>query len=167
MKDTGEIIKIISFLQKKVENEILKANRTGIDELEIILKKWNYVSDPKIQNNERKKYVLIIGDSTLSENEIRRTATEIGFDPNLIEQRLEYDKSFNFQTLKHSKKFSDILFGPIPHKVKGFSNIITEMERNAKDWPNPIRLNEGGKLKITKQSLKEGLLKSHSYSNLW
>ena len=64
--------------------------------------------------------------------------------------------------------YSDILVGPLPHKVKGienYSSFLAMAEANPEEFPKIIRLEGSNELKITKHSFLDGLLKTRLYND--
>ena len=84
---------------------------------------------------------------------------------------LAYEEATNypFDNLRYSNKYSDIIFGAIPHKGKGidgFSSIITYLESNASEFPNVIRATNSNELNLNKTQIKNALIKTRFYKEV-
>ena len=66
--------------------------------------------------------------------------------------------------------YSDVLVGPMPHKVKGiegYSSFLAMVEHCPEEFPKVIRLENANELKITKESFKTGLLETRLYYDIY
>lgn len=115
-----------------------------------------YFSDSKI---------LVLGDSQLSMDDIRKTVTEHGMDMDQFEFRLDYGKkdSYNLEKLKGNINYKAILIGPVPHKAFGdmkASSGVQEMINRPDLYPLTIKVvSSNGELKINKNTLGAALEK--------
>jgi hypothetical protein len=115
-----------------------------------------------LYNTNPEGKILIIGDIKLKDNKIYGCLKECGVPKERIELKIGYDdaKNYNFKNLQYNPNYRLILFGPIPHSVKGKkdkSSIITEME-SSDGYPKVVRLSDGHGLKITKTNLKKAVI---------
>ena len=87
---------------------------------------------------------------------------------NINEENLEfYDysdmKSFNTEKLRYSPFVSDIICGPVPHKIEGIgdhSSILSLMEHNPQEYPKVYRAIANRSLKLSINSFKQGIIQS-------
>ncbi len=158
----------------KVYQKILKEFTIAYQEksIEQFLKKYGLddISDEYFYYESNSK-ILVIGDSQVNCDILMRVAKHYGISESQIEFILDYDKlkHYNFEKLKCNTRYSDILVGPIAHKVKGIENcssFLAMVEANPKDYPKVIRLNNSNGLKITKTSFQEGLEKTRLYCEM-
>lgn len=90
-------------------------------------------------------------------------AKKNGIDPKKIEFELDYEK------FKYNMSYSDVLIGPMPHKVKGLdesSSFLSMVREHPEDYPKIIELRDANELKITKQSFLNGLLETRLYNEI-
>ena len=65
--------------------------------------------------------------------------------------------------------YSDILIGPIPHKVKGLdesSSFLSMVRKNPNMFPKVIDIRNSNELKIKKTSFLNGILKTRLHSEI-
>ncbi len=153
----GELEKIIDEVVDKVTQEIILANR--MERLNEVLEKYG-ISYKEERYVDRNAKILIIGDSQISESNIRGIAKSFNIDEDLLECELEYKKikNYNFNKLEYNTNYHCILVGPMPHSVNGksdYSSIIAKMENEKDKYPEVIRVTNSNELKITKSSLKQ------------
>lgn len=107
--------------------------------------------------------VLIIGSSEVNENKLLGCLKSLGIDKSRVECYLDYSKTTNidFTKIQYNPNYRLVLFGPLPHSMKGKgkeSSIISRME-NEEGYPKAIKLISNQQLKITKSNLKETIKK--------
>lgn len=105
--------------------------------------------------------IIIFGDAKIKESEIYGCAKQLGLGKDRIETYLDYKQvqKFDFNKLRYNPNYRLILFGPIPHSVKGkeeSSSILARVE-NEDGYPKSIRLMDAHQLKITKTNFKATL----------
>ena len=172
MLGIDELEVILDEIYNKIRREVTLANRLGIDELNEVLKKYEVQT-----NNEEQLYidldrskVLIVGNLSASKKDIEGICKSIGIDYDRL-AFVDYEQStnYNYEKLRYSNQYSDVIFGPMPYKAVGIGNnssVITLLESNPKEYPKAIRAMAGDALKLTKTSIKEALMKTRIYSTL-
>lgn len=179
-----EISQLIITVIEKVVNEINEANLHGNEDIKKILNKYD-INEKDFERYTRKKEIhkindmitnrnkiLVIGDSRVKMKDLLGVIKDLRIDVDKVEFKLGYEKAsgIDLETLRYSNKYTDILMGPIPHKVKGLDSstyFISEIENNQEEYPNLIKLIDSNALKITKTSFKNGLLNSKLYKLLY
>ena len=172
MLGIDELEVILDEIYNKIRREVTLANRLGIDELKEVLKKYD------VQTNEEEQLyidlyiskVLIVGNLSASKKDIEGICKSLGIDYDRL-SFVDYEQStnYNYEKLRYSNQYSDVIFGPMPHKGVGIGNnssVITLLESNPKEYPKAIRAMAGDALKLTKTSIKEALMKTRIYSTL-
>lgn len=158
-------------IYQKVLKEVVEASQSNrIDE---ILKKYGLESEieyPYYDINNSK--ILIVGDSKVSKDDLVGIAKKYGIRENRLEFELDYRRlhNYNFGKLKNSMVYSDILVGPLPHKVagiEGFNSFLSMANSCPEEFPKVIRLETSNELKISKESFKKGLLNTRLYTDLY
>ena len=114
----------------------------------------------------------MVGDSRVNKNDLIGIAKKYGIKESRLDFQLDYTRlhNYDFGKLRNSYTYSDVLVGPLPHKVEGidgFSSFLAMVEANPEEFPMVIRLETSNELKITKESFKNGLLQSRLYSDLY
>lgn len=115
-----------------------------------------------------KEKIAVLGQSSISSNEIYKVAAEMGIPKERLELCLEYKKAatYNVERLKNNK-YAAVLVGPMPHSGAGkgnYSSIITAME-NTTGFPPVFRVGSNG-MKITKSSIKRALRSAITYAEV-
>ena len=116
--------------------------------------------------NKRTK-ILIIGSLNGSKNEYINCAKKY----NINEDNLDFFnyseiKNYGVEKLRYSSKYSDIICGSIPHKIKGMgdvSSFIAEIKNHPEEYPKLYNAVE--KLSITK--FKDALKKSRYFQKFY
>lgn len=162
-------------LSEKIYQKILKEISIAYSENKIdeVLNKYglaNEIEYPCYDINNGK--ILVVGDSRVNKSDLIGIAKQYGIRESRIEFQLDYTRlhNFDFGNLRNSFVYSDILVGPLPHKVEGingFSSFLAMVEANPEEFPMVIRLESANELKITKESFKNGLLKTRLYRDLY
>lgn len=170
MLDTEELGKIIDFVVDKITEEITFANICGKIELNKVLEKYGinqieHDSYPYVDLSTSK--ILIFGQLNVKKKDVVGICKSLNIDPERMEY-ISYDEAtnYNYEKLRYSNKYSDIIFGSVPHKGKNIgdnSSIITMIENNAEEYPKLIRAMDSNELKLTKTSLKEALKNTRVY----
>ena len=170
MRGYDELTVMIEDIYKKMYREIFDANRTGDeDELDRVLKKWNYDSgEEDVYDDMARQKVLVIGKSEVEQKYLERIVESLNMDVGQFDFRLGYEHNFDFSTLKNSTTFSDVIVGAMGHKQKGggdSNSAISELELNPYKYPNVVKcLTTANKLKITKQSFHDAILNTNAYA---
>lgn len=163
-----DLVQLLEKIYQKLIKEVTEAyHNDNVDELlkryglEDEVEHWDY--------NTKHSKIIVIGDSRVGKNEMEYIAKRNGIEPRRIEFVLEYDKltNYDFEKFKYNTSYSDILIGPIPHKVKGLdvsSSFLAMVREKLECFPKVIELRDANELKITKQSFLNGLLKTRLYN---
>lgn len=169
MDKKTDLAEILEKVYGKISKEITDAYYN--DEINYILEKYDLKDEISYSyydfNNAK---ILVIGNSMISKDVMISIAKKYGIKENRLEFELDYDRlhNYNFGNLKNNMSYSDILVGPLPHKVKGienYSSFLAMAEANPEEFPKIIRLEGSNELKITKQSFLDGLLKTRLYND--
>ena len=170
--DKMDLIQLRESVFQKITKELTNAYFNGT--IDDFLEKY----DLKEENTDESFYydsnnakIIVIGDSRISKSDMEVLAKHNGINPRRIECVLDYEKltKFNFERFRNNMKYSDILVGPIPHKVKGLdaASSFLNMVNNQPDcFPRAIALRDANELKITKQSFLNGLLKTRLFNEI-
>lgn len=157
----------INEIEMEFERSLREANARGTIEEFLKDHNINYDFSESFEYDRSRVRILIVGDSMIKKDKIASIARSIGIDEKRIDYLLDYEsiKSFRFSNLQYSYKYSDVIFGPMPHSVvdKGsFSSIISRME-NEDGWPNPIRSSANDSLKFTQNSITNALMETEFF----
>ena len=79
--------------------------------------------------------ILVVGDSRVNKNDLIGIAKSIGIRENRLEFELDYTRlhNYDFGNLRNSMTYSDVLVGPLPHRVEGidgYSSFLAMVEAN-------------------------------------
>lgn len=153
-----KIYAIIDKLYDKLKGEIYTANRKK--EMKQIFDRYAIIYKPNELPYFPDSKVLVLGNSTLSRNELENIISQYGLDPSSFDFNLEYKKaSINIEKYKGCCKYKAIIFGPTPHKMKGSgdsSSPIQLLKDNENLYPKIFECRtSAGELKITNNSFSE------------
>ena len=114
--------------------------------------------------------LLIAGASMVDMKEIKKVLKQLGIDRSRVDIVLDYDElqKYHWRALQYSNRYSDIIVGPMGHSAvdKGdYASMIVRMEHED-GWPNIIRATANQEIKISKNSLKEALIKTLFYQKV-
>lgn len=157
-------------IMRKINTEInLAIKNDMIDEL---IKKYsvdmegiNYLSGVT-----RKSKILILGQLSGKIKDYQMAAKKLG----ISEENLEFidyigAKQINAERLRYSCEYSDIICGPIPHKVQGMgdtSSLIAEIEKKPNEFPKLIKARANDKLKFSINGFKDYLTRTRFYEEI-
>lgn len=129
MLNINELQELIDKTIEKVQSEIIIANRCGY--LDEVLKKYGLYEEEYFPCEKRIAKILVIGQSSVSKDDLLRKIKKYGLKEDRFEFVLDYDaaQNYNMEHLRFNNKYSDIFVGPMPHKATGMgdcSSIITK-----------------------------------------
>ena len=163
------IEKVVSRITKEIEianrNNDINSYLSSI-RCEDLIERYNTYYD------SRNAKILVVAGTEVNADDLRMAAKKNGINPNLLELRLDYNKNkhYDFSKLKNNSQYSDIIFGPVSHKVTGlgdYSNIIEMFNQNPEEYPKVIKASTGNDLKLTKTSFTDALKKTQRYQELY
>lgn len=168
--DNMDLVQILEKIHQKLTKEVTNAYYNGnIDEL---LNKYGLEEEVEhFYYNYNNSKIILIGQSRVNKSDLEHIAKDNGIDPKRIEFELDYEKltNYNFERFKYNMSYSDVLIGPMPHKVKGLdesSSFLSMVREHPEDYPKIIELRDANELKITKQSFLNGLLETRLYNEI-
>ena len=157
-------VKLINKIIEKVRREIeVSIENDLFDEVlqkyEINLDDDSYLINPKIHK------ILVLGSLSGKINDFKLAAKKMGLNPEQLDFIYDYKdlKRFNAAKLEYSMEYSDIIYGPNPHKQKGMgdtSSLLAEMKREPNRFPKVIEATANQALKITMTNFKMALMKT-------
>lgn len=168
----SELSSIKARIISKVQKEIDMANKN--DELELILEKYGItLEEERLPINTRTYRILVVGALAGSIKDYQSASKKVGINPDHIEF-IDYDsfKKFDVVKLEYSNEYSDIILGPVPHKVEGMGDtrsFASLVEREPLKYPRAIRANANSlehQLKLSISTFKECLTKTFYYESL-
>lgn len=171
MENKIDLIELSEKIYQKVIKEVTEASYNN--RIEEVLKKYGLQDEIQYSyydiNNSK---ILVVGDSRVNKNDLIGIAKKIGIRENRLEFELDYNRlhNYDFSNLKNSMTYSDVLVGPLPHKVEGiegFSSFLSMVDDSPEDFPKVIKLEASNELKITKESFKNGLLNTRLFNDLY
>lgn len=164
-----ELMVKIDDIRERMYSEIFDANRSGDEgELDRVLKKWNYDSgeDDNYVDVGRMK-VLVLGKSETQREYLEDVIRSLGMDVEQFEFVIDYEHGFDFNILKNSSTYSDVIVGGMGHKQKGggdSSSAIANMESHSDIYPHTVRcVTASNELKMTKKSFYRAVKETKAY----
>lgn len=169
----NEKSKIKARVFAKVSNELDIAIKE--DELQAFLDKYGLVieEEERLPINTRLAKILVFGQLAGSKKDYQMTAKKFGINPDNV-VFLDYDetKRFSAERLRNSTQYSDIIYGPAPHKCADMgdtSSLLEEIRKNPMEYPRLIEAKSntvGTNLKISTSTFKDCLAKTFYYESM-
>ena len=118
----------------------------------------------------RRSKILVLGQLSGKVKDYQLAAKKLGVREDNLEF-VDYDgaKRLSAERLRYSCEYSDIICGPIPHKIEGMgdtSSFIAEMERNPSEYPKLIKATANESLKFSISGFKENILKTRFFEEI-
>lgn len=169
----SEIAKIKSLIYAKVNKELELASKNG--EMDELMDKYGVVleEEERLPINTRTHRILVIGELAGNKKDYQIAAKKLDINPDNIEF-MDYEESrrLDARRLEYSNDYSDIIYGPTPHKTNEMgdtSSLLALIENNPMRYPRLIRSKANSidrKLKITISGFKEYLKKTFYYETI-
>ena len=140
--------------------------------IEEFMKKYCVVYEEEwmpVEKNRSK--IMVFGALSGNISDYYLTAKKLGIQKENIEFISDYNelKRYDVSNFKNSSSYSDIIVGPMPHKIAGMgdtSSFIAEMKNNPGEYPKVTEAVANSKLKITKSSLEYALCNTRYYQKI-
>ena len=158
--------KIIS----KLSSELDLANDEGT--IQDVLDKYGVVFEEEyVPVNPRTMKILVVGALAGALKDYQIQAKKMGIHPDNIEFECDYDKlkRFDAERLKDSFEYSDIIYGPNPHKqvnTDGFNSMLSLFKETPERFPRIIEAKDAHHLKVSISTFRESILKTRYFENL-
>lgn len=169
----SEIAKIKSRIFAKITKELEMANKNN--EMDLVFEKYGIIleDEERLPINTRTYRILVIGELAGNKKDYQLSAKKIGINPENIEF-LDYEeaKKLDARKLEFSNEYSDIIYGPTPHKTTGMgdtSSLLALIESKPLNYPRLIRSKSNsleGRLKISVSGFREYLTRTYYYETL-
>lgn len=159
-------------LAKQIKKDLYQANRE--QDIESYLEKIHYAEFIQGYNtyyDRKNAKCVVIGASMISIDDMHRILKKHGLEPRRFEFYLDYSKLTNIDINKFRDNpyYSDIIFGPNPHKIKGidgYSSAISMIKNESDRFPKLIIAETGNEIKITKSSFTKAIENTQMYLDL-
>ncbi len=166
----SQITNLKSKIMRKIFVEIdLAIKNNSVDEL---LEKYCVEIEeiPYFSGVTKRSKILVLGQLSGKRKDYVGVAKNLGVEENNLEF-IDYVgiKHFNAETLRYSNKYSDIICGPMPHKIEGMgdtSSLITEIEKNPSEYPKLIKATSNGDLKFSITGFKNYILRTRFFEKI-
>lgn len=161
--------KILQKIIAKVRYEIEIACEN--DEINELLDKYVVsLEEGCMPVNRRTHKILVFGDLAGKENDYKRAAKKIGINEKQLEFISDFKelKRFNTTNLAYSNVYSDIIYGPNPHKQVGIgdhNSFLSAIKNEPQKYPRVIEAKANSELKITISNFKDALFKTRLIEN--
>ncbi len=167
--EVSEYIALEEKVIRKIKNELNVANRSN--EIESYLKKIDCLDLLENYNRYfdiRNAKIIILGESQIEQKDMEIIARRNGIHPDRLEFHLNYEKNkhFDIRKLRNNYNYSDIIVGPIAHRIvgtEGYSSAIAMIEHNPSEFPKLNKAVSNKELKITKESFERCIKNTQLY----
>jgi hypothetical protein len=149
--------KVLSKIMKELE---LADKNDSVDEF---MEKYGIVIEEEaVPVQPRTMKILVLGSLAGRVKDYQIVAKKCGVPEDNIEFISDYDrlKGFSLTKLENSNVYSDVIYGPNPHKQVDMgdkSSMLAEMMRNPARYPRVIKCISNDKLKISISGFRDSL----------
>lgn len=159
MRSIEEIGELEEEIKENLLEILCRLNREE-GKLEELLTLLGIEEEETVYETSRSGKIIVIGDSKVPERVLLAVARDLGLSKARFEFELDYTaaEKYDFKKTQWKRKYSAILFGPVPHsgKAKGdWGSVISGMEKE-EGFPTIVRLGTN-ELKITRNSFQTAL----------
>lgn len=165
-----QLLNIQSKIFAHISRELKIANKNGM--IAEMLDKYGIILEEEYMPIEvNRSKIIVFGALAGKVYEYQAIAKEYGISSDHIEFQNDYAKLTNFDVgrFRNCSNYTDIIYGPVPHSTSGkgdASSILAEMKNNPQEFPRVIEALANGKLKITKNSFINSLIKTRYYEKI-
>lgn len=165
----------IAKIKAKVLSKINAELALAIDneELDEFLEKYGVIIDDKetMLVNTRTMKILVLGDFAGSINSYKTALKKCGIDERNVVFENDYEKikRLGITRLEYSMEYSDIILGPIAHKISGIgdnNSFLSMVEKEPHKFPRVIKAMANGIIKLSITSFKDSILKTRFFEAL-
>ncbi len=115
--------------------------------------------------------ILVLGALAGNVRDYVAIAKDLNVPKDSIDFINDYDdlKRVDISKFRNSSVYTDIIFGPVPHKMTGMgdtSSLLADMKNNPSEYPRIIEARANDKLKITKTNFEAAIRMSRYYEKL-
>ena len=155
---------------RKVNTEISLALKN--DTIEELIEKYGIELDEISYQSgiTRRSKILVLGQLSGKIKDYKMAAKKLGVKEDNL-KFIDYNgvKHLSVERLRYSSEYSDIICGPMPHKVEGMgdtSSFIAKMENNPSEYPKLIKATANDTLKFSVSRFKEYILKTRFFEEI-
>ena len=139
----SQIADLKAKLMRKISAELDLAVKN--DEVEDFLNKYCLEIEeiPYYSGVTRRSKILVLGQLSGKTKDYLMAAKKLGVDSENL-KFVDYSeaKRLNVERLRYASEYSDVICGPIPHKVEGMgdtSSLLAKIEKNPPEYPKLIK----------------------------
>lgn len=165
----SQLSEIKSKIFAKIAKEIELANKNN--GMQSLFDKYGiYFEEEAMQVDTKTMKILVLGALAGKIKDYQSVVKKMCIDSNNVEFVDTFDdKRFNVARLKYSMEYSDIIYGPNPHKQVGMgdnSSFLAEMKNNPQKYPRVIETISNDKLKISISGFRRAISLTRFYEAL-
>jgi len=154
----SQISSITAQIMSRIYTEINQAqisNTVG----EFLSKYGITIEEEAVAVDKNRSKILVLGALSGKLKDYQLAAKKLGIPSDNIEFVNDYHdlKNFNVGRLRYNSDYSDIIYGPSPHKQVGMgdtSSMLAEIKKNPSQYPKLHEACANGCLKITMENFR-------------
>lgn len=121
--------------------------------------------------HEKRKQILVLGPLSGKKSAFIKCARDLGITREMLRFYDDYDKlsHYDISCLKNNCSYSDVICGPVPHKMKGIGNsssLLSAIDKHPDCYPKVQKAISGGELKITLDNFPDLLKNTNLYHEM-
>lgn len=161
MYSQGQISRIIQKIVAKVSKELELAQE--YDSVGEVMEKYGISFDEgPMPVDSRKSKILVFGALAGKQKDYIMAAKKLGIGQENLVFISDYDELNRYDTakLEYSLEYSDIIYGPAPHKTTGMgdeNSFLSKIKREPNKYPKLIVATANESLKLTITNFKNAL----------
>ena len=156
-----------SKIKREILNKVsLKLNFADDEMLDELMEQFGvHLDEDCVIVDTRHMKILVLGSLAGNVDNYKTAAKRMNVTNNNIVFENDYEKlhGYNVEKLRNSDIYSDIIYGPTPHKmtgIDGFNSALAMMKADPSNYPRVIEATANGVLKISVNSFKSALLRT-------
>ena len=170
MYSQGQISRIIQKIVAKVSKELELAQE--YDSVDEVMEKYGISFDEgPMPVDSRKSKILVFGALAGKSKDYILAAKKLGIAQENIVFVSDYDELKRYDTakLEYSLEYSDIIYGPTPHKTTGMgdeNSFLAKIKREPNKYPKLIVATANESLKLTITNFKNALTNTRYFETM-
>jgi len=148
----NDALEVLAQMQQK-KNPNLEKIEQEMQEIKFLQK--------ELEKTDRRLILILGAAKNLKPQIIYGICAEFELGKHEVEMILDYDniKNYNIRHLQYNEKYTGIVIGPHPHKMRETDNLVKKLQEEEKFPQFALAEDKPGHLKITKTTLRRALTK--------
>lgn len=166
----AQISRILQKIIAKVRHELEVASEN--DDIDSLIEKYGVtLEEEAMPVSPRRSKILVFGALAGKLKDYQMAAKKMGISAENIIFENDYSriKTYDTARLEYNSEYSDIIFGPMPHKTTGMgdtSSLLAEIKSAPNKYPRATIATANGSLKLSVTSFRDCITKTRYFESL-